>query len=200
MVSTKAQWLKLAKDSSPALLAALQNVRASEWVSKSAQGDYYPTLDGSLGYSDDDSGSSGEFNAAVRLNLPLDINGATRAKVEQASLGILEAKQALRQVELDIEQQIEQRFSQLEINWQQVLMADELVASRALVLSSKETLYAAGLMEASELIQAHNRLFEAKNKLQSDLYHYWRQRIALLQTAGQLDDHSIALISQAFES
>ncbi|NRF26312.1 TolC family protein [Vibrio coralliilyticus] len=200
LVESQEQWLKLAKDSSPELLVAAQKVKASEFARQSAKGGYYPTVKGNLGYSDDDKYSNGEFNAGLTLSVPIDLNGATRAKVDEASLNILSAKQDLRRVEIDIQKRIVQQFTQVDINWNQVLMANEVVESRAKVLSSKEKLYDAGLLEASEVIDAHNNLFDAKNSLQNNLYNYWRQRVGLLQTAGKLDDNTIALISQAFHS
>ena len=200
LVESQEQWLKLAKDSSPELLVAAQKVKASEFARQSAKGGYYPTVKGNLGYSDDDKYSDGEFNAGLTLSVPIDLNGATRAKVDEASLNILSAKQDLRRVEIDIQKRIVQQFTQVDINWNQVLMANEVVESRAKVLSSKEKLYDAGLLEASEVIDAHNNLFDAKNSVQNNLYNYWRQRVGLLQTAGKLDDNTMALISQAFHS
>ncbi|OHY93734.1 hypothetical protein BI375_19035 [Vibrio rotiferianus] len=200
MVDSQEQWLKLAKDSSPELLVAAQNVKASEFAKDSAQGGYYPTVKGNVGYSDDDRRKDGEFNAGITLSVPIDLNGATRARVDEASLNILSAKQDLRRVEIDIQKRVIQQFTQVDINWNQVLMANELVTSREKVLRSKEKLYDAGMLEVSEVISAHNNLFEAKNSLQSNLYNYWRQRIGLLQTAGKLDDDTMALISRAFNS
>jgi len=200
MVESQEQWLKLAKDSSPELLVAARNVKASEFAKDSAQGGYYPTVKGNVGYSDDDRRKDGEFNAGITLSVPIDLNGATRARVDEASLNILSAKQDLRRVEIDIQKRVIQQFTQVDINWNQVLMANELVTSREKVLRSKEKLYDAGMLEVSEVISAHNNLFEAKNSLQSNLYNYWRQRIGLLQTAGKLDDDTMALISRAFNS
>ncbi|PIB16764.1 TolC family protein [Vibrio rotiferianus] len=200
MVDTQEKWLKLAKDSSPALLVAAQNMKASEFAKDSAQGGYYPTIKGDFGYSDSDRQSNGEFNAGITLSVPIDLNGATRARVDEASLNILSAKQDFRRVEIDIQKRVIQQFTQVDINWNQVLIASELVTSREKILRSKEKLYDAGMLEVSEVISAHNSLFEAKNSLQNNLYNYWRQRIGLLQTAGKLDDDTIALISRAFNS
>ncbi|HDY8138501.1 TPA: TolC family protein [Vibrio vulnificus] len=200
LVTSQAQWLKLAKDSSPELLVAAQMVKASEFAKQSAKGGYYPTLRGSVGYSDGDQRSNGEFNAGLTLSVPIDLNGSVRSKVDEASLNILSAKQEMRRVEIDIQKRVIQQFTQVEINWNQVLIANELVASRGNVLASKEKLYDAGLLEVSDVISAHNSLFEAKHSLQTNLYNYWRQRIALLQTAGKLDDDIMALISRAFHS
>ncbi|HDY7466234.1 TPA: TolC family protein [Vibrio vulnificus] len=200
LVTSQAQWLKLAKDSSPELLVAAQMVKASEFAKQSAKGGYYPTLRGSVGYSDGDQRSNGEFNAGLTLSVPIDLNGSVRSKVDEASLNILSAKQEMRRVEIDIQKRVIQQFTQVEINWNQVLIANELVASRGNVLASKEKLYDAGLLEVSDVISAHNSLFEAKHSLQTNLYNYWRQRIALLQTAGKLDDEIMALISRVFHS
>ncbi|HDY7443566.1 TPA: TolC family protein [Vibrio vulnificus] len=200
LVTSQAQWLKLAKDSSPELLVAAQMVKASEFAKQSAKAGYYPTLRGSVGYSDGDQRSNGEFNAGLTLSVPIDLNGSVRSKVDEASLNILSAKQEMRRVEIDIQKRVIQQFTQVEINWNQVLIANELVASRGNVLDSKEKLYDAGLLEVSDVISAHNSLFEAKHSLQTNLYNYWRQRIALLQTAGKLDDDIMALISRVFHS
>ncbi|MDE9382020.1 TolC family protein [Vibrio alginolyticus] len=200
MVESQEQWLKLAKDSSPELLVATQNVKASEFAKDSAQGGYYPTVKGNVGHNDDDRRKDGEFSAGITLSVPIDLNGATRARVDEASLNTFSAKQDLRKVEIDIQKRVIQQFTQVDINWNQVLMANELVTSRQKVLRSKEKLYDAGLLEVSEVISAHNSLFEAKNSLQNNLYNYWRQRIGLLQTAGKLDDDTMVLISRAFNS
>jgi outer membrane protein TolC len=200
LVASQEQWLKLAKDSSPELLVAAQNVKASEFAKDSAKGGYYPTIKGDFGYSDSDRQSNGEFNAGITLSVPIDLNGATRARVDEASLNTLSAKQDLRNVEIDIQKRVIQQFTQVDINWSQVLMANELVLSRETVLRSKEKLYDAGLLEVSEVISAHNSLFDAKNSLKTNLYNYWRQRIGLLKTAGKLDDDTMALISRAFNS
>ncbi|USE03788.1 TolC family protein [Vibrio sp. SCSIO 43133] len=200
LVNSQQQWLKLAKDSSPELLVAAQNVKASEFARDSAKGGYYPTLKGDVGYNGGDQRKDGEFSAGITLSVPIDLNGSTRAKVDEASLNILSTKQDFRKVEIDIHKRVVQQFTQVGINWNQVLMADKLVLSREKVLRSKEKLYDAGLLEVSEVINAHNSLFEAKNSLQTNLYNYWRQRIGLLQTAGKLDDDTIALISRALNS
>ena len=198
LVKSESQWLKLSMDKSPELLAAIQDVKSSEFARQSARGGYYPTVSGNLGYSDDDTNSDGEFNAGLTLNLPIDLNGSTKAKVEAASLNVLKAKQYKRKIEIDIEKRIRQQYNQVSIDWERVLMASSLVDSNARVLKSKQTLYDAGKSEASDVIDAHNRLYEAKVGLETNLYNYWQERVDLLHTSGQLDDGTILTISQAF--
>ena len=198
LVKSESQWLKLSMDKSPELLAAIQDVKSSEFARQSARGGYYPTVSGNLGYSDDDTNSDGEFNAGLTLNLPIDLNGSTKAKVEAASLNVLKAKQYKRKIEIDIEKRIRQQYNQVSIDWERVLIASSLVDSNARVLKSKQTLYDAGKSEASDVIDAHNRLYEAKVGLETNLYNYWQERVDLLHTSGQLDDGTILTISQVF--
>ncbi|WP_341665014.1 TolC family protein [Vibrio sp.] len=198
LVKSESKWLKLSMDNSPELLAAAQSVKASEFARQSAQGGYYPTVSGNLGYSDDDANSDGEFNAGLTLSLPIDLNGSTKAKVDAASLNVLKAKQYKRKIEIDIEKRIRQQYRQVSIDWDRVVMASALVESNAKVLNSKQALYDAGKSEASDLIDAHNRFYEAKVGLEANLYSYWQERVDLLYTAGQLNDDTILAISQAF--
>lgn len=199
-VSSETEWLKLAQDNSPELLAAQQEVAASEFGRDAAKAKYYPTLSGSVSYQDNDQGRDGDLSAGLSLKIPLDLNGSTRATVDQAALQVLSAKQVLRKVDIEIKRKIQSGFNQIHLDWRQVEMAQLQVRSREQALKSKQTVYESGMTEASDLIDAHNALFNSKNSLQRRLYQYWKQRIGLLQAAGQLDDDVIASLSQALHS
>ncbi|MGC7893464.1 TolC family protein [Vibrio anguillarum] len=199
-VSSETEWLKLAQNNSPELLAAQQEVAASEFGRDAAKAKYYPTLSGRVSYQDNDQGRDGDLSAGLSLKIPLDLNGSTRATVDQAALQVLSAKQVLRKVDIEIKRKIQSGFNQIHLDWRQVEMAQLQVRSREQALKSKQTVYESGMTEASDLIDAHNALFNSKNSLQRRLYQYWKQRIGLLQAAGQLDDDVIASLSQALHS
>nr|VVV03829.1 Outer membrane protein TolC [Aliivibrio wodanis] len=199
IVNSKQEWLKLASNHSPELLAAKQSIRIAELETEQAKTGYYPTITGSVGYSDS-THSDDELNANLNLSLPLDLNGSTAASVDRAKLRVHRARQDVRAVEIGIKSTISNRYTQLSLNWQRVEMAEKQVASRELVLKSKQAIYKAGMAEASDVIDAHNRLFSSKNTLQSLLYQYWQYRISLLKSVGKLDNETIALISQALQS
>lgn len=200
LFSTEAEWLKTAYDQSPQLLAAQQDVKAAQYGQNSAKAGYYPTVSGSLSYSNDDVRRDGNFGAGLSVKIPIDLNGSTRAQVDRSQLQVLNAKQSLKKVEIDIKREIQSLFQQIELNWQQVEIAQRQVSSRERALKSKQAVYDAGMTDASELIDAHNSLFSSKNSLQSRLYAYWRQRVALLQAVGKLNDDTIAYISKALQS
>lgn len=190
-------WLTAAKDHSPELLIAIQRVAINQIAKQQSQSGYYPTLRASAGYQDSDQ-QKGEFNAGLTLSIPIDLNGATRSDTEKSHLNWLMAQQQQRKVEIELDQNLRQQVQQVEIEWQQIAMADQQVAHREQVLRSKQKLFDAGLAEASDLIDAHNSLFRAKHNLASRWYAYWRQRIALLKLTGQLNDDAIAQLSGAF--
>jgi len=190
-------WLTAAKDHSPELLIAIQRVAINQIAKQQSQSGYYPTLRASAGYQDGDQ-QKGEFNAGLTLSIPIDLNGATRSDTEKSHLNWLMAQQQQRKVEIELDQNLRQQVQQVEIEWQQIAMADQQVAHREQVLRSKQKLFDAGLAEASDLIDAHNSLFRAKHNLASRWYAYWRQRIALLKLTGLLNDDAIAQLSGAF--
>ncbi|WP_217525749.1 TolC family protein [Vibrio metschnikovii] len=196
---TEQQWIKLAKDNSPALLASLQELTAAQYAYNAAKAKYYPMLSGSVSYQSTDQGRDGDLNAGLTLNVPIDLNGATRASVDRAQLTILNNKQAVRKVEIEIQQEIQTRFHQLQLEWQRIEIAQQQVLARQTALESKQAVYNAGMTEASEVITAHNALFNSKHILQTRLYDYWHHRIALLKTVGKLDDENIALIARVLQ-
>lgn len=197
--ATEQQWIKLAKDNSPTLLASIQELTAAQFAHDAAKAKYYPTLSGSVSYQSTDQGRDGDLNAGLTLSVPIDLNGATRSSVDRAQLTILNNKQAVRKVEIDIQQEIQTRFHQLQLEWQRIEIAQQQVLARQTALESKQAVYNAGMTEASEVITAHNALFNSKHTLQTRLYDYWHHRIALLKTVGKLDDESIALIARALQ-
>lgn len=197
--ATEQQWIKLAKDNSPTLLASIQELTAAQFAHDAAKAKYYPTLSGSVSYQSTDQGRDGDLNAGLTLSVPIDLNGATRSNVDRAQLTILNNKQAVRKVEIDIQQEIQTRFHQLQLEWQRIEIAQQQVLARQTALESKQAVYNAGMTEASEVITAHNALFNSKHTLQTRLYDYWHHRIALLKTVGKLDDESIALIARALQ-
>lgn len=200
LVNSEKQWLILAHNNSPQLLAALQALKASQYQHQQAKAGYYPSVEGSLSYSDNEQRDSDDLSAGINLHIPLDLNGATRASVDRASLLVYQARQDVRLVEISIRQTIHSNFKQIKLDWQRVIMAQQQVASRETALQSKQAVYDAGLVDATDIITAHDNLFSSKNNLQALLYQYWRHRVSLLKSAGKLDDHTIKLISAALAS
>ncbi|AJQ97876.1 outer membrane protein [Gynuella sunshinyii YC6258] len=197
-VSSTAEWLQLAQDHSPDLLAAKQQLQAAHAGRNVAQAGYFPTVSGTLSYGGSDKGDDGTLSASVGVTVPIDLNGKTRIGVASSELRITSAEQDVRKVEIALKQNIETRFQQLQLQWQRIGIAHQQVESRQRALALKQAVYDAGLVEASELIDAHNALFASRHELQGRLYQYWQQRVELMKAAGMLNDESIADIARVF--
>lgn len=154
-------------------------------------------MTGTVGYNDDDRFSNGDTTAGISVSIPIDINGSIRAKVDSAALEIRTAEQEVRETEIGLRNKVQQQFVQIKHSWQLVLTTGELSQYRQKVLKGKQSLYQAGRVQASNLIDAHNEVFTARNELQHNLYRYWSERVNLLQSAGKLDDNAIIRISGA---
>ncbi|BDU40437.1 TolC family protein [Vibrio nigripulchritudo] len=200
-VESESDWIKLAKDNSPELLVAAQTIQVREFEKETARSGYYPKLTGNLSYNQHGTDlSDNDVTAGLSLSIPIDLNGTIQNKVDTASLNIREAQLAMQMVEINIRKMVQRAYSQVDINWQQVMATQALIDSREKVLKTQQTLYSAGMIDASQLIDAHNELYTARHQLKNNLYEYWRQRVELLAVAGQLDDDTMTLISQALES
>ncbi len=199
-VNNELEWLKLAQNNSPELLAAKQEVAAAKFYRDTTKAKYYPTLSAHVSYQDKIQGRHGNASAGIKLKMPLDLNGSIRNSVDQAALKVLSAQQALRKVDIEIKRKIQSSFHQIHLTWLQVEVAQLQVRSRVQALESNQMIYESGMASASDLINAHNTLFDNKNTLQIRLYEYWKQRIDLLQAVGQLNDEVITSLSQALHS
>ncbi|CCN90375.1 Outer membrane protein tolC [Vibrio nigripulchritudo SFn27] len=200
-VESEPDWIKLAKDNSPELLVATQRIQVREFEKEIARSGYYPKLTSNLNYNQNGTDlSDNDVTAGLSLSIPIDLNGAIQNKVDTASLNIREAQLAMQMVEINIRKMVQRAYSHVDINWRQVMTTQALIYSREKVLKTEQTLYSAGMINVLRVIDAHNELYEAKHQLKNSLYEYWRQRVELLAVAGQLDDDTMTLISQALES
>ncbi|KJG58335.1 membrane protein [Photobacterium kishitanii] len=199
--NTKQQWLKLAQDNSPNLLAAQQQLRKAQLAVKQQQANYYPNLSGNISYSNDFNGHSDNLSTGITLSVPLDLNGKIRSQVGKAKVGVQIAQQQLRQVELDLTNDINTRFNQLDLDWQRVDIGGKKLQADLKALKTKQIIYTSGTAgtTALDIIQIQEKTYKSKESLQDLLYTYWLHRIQLLSLTGQLNDKVIAQLSQALQ-
>ncbi|WP_305457322.1 TolC family protein [Photobacterium leiognathi] len=192
-------WLNKAKDNSPELLTEIQNVKRQQLAVDRAQAGYYPTVNGSVGYSNNFDNSSEGMSASLGVSVPIDLNGAIKTKVSQSKLELQIAKQRLRKVELNLENNVKTRFNQLALDWKRVEMGIEKVKFDEKALKTKEILFDSGADGTTvlDIINVQDKVYRSKEDLQQLLYQYWLNRIELLKLTGQLNDQTITQISQA---
>ncbi|WP_318437307.1 TolC family protein [Photobacterium leiognathi] len=192
-------WLNKAKDNSPELLTEIQNVKRQQLAVDQAKAGYYPTVNGSVGYSNNFDNNSEGMSASLGVSVPIDLNGAIKTKVSQSKLELQIAKQRLRKVELNLENNVKTRFNQLALDWKRVEMGVEKVKFDEKALKTKEILFDSGADGTTvlDIINVQDKVYRSKEDLQQLLYQYWLNRIELLKLTGQLNDQTITQISQA---
>ncbi|WP_419207623.1 TolC family protein [Photobacterium leiognathi subsp. mandapamensis] len=192
-------WLNKAKDNSPELLTEIQNVKRQQLAVDRAQAGYYPTVNGSVGYNNNFDNNSEGMSASLGVSVPIDLNGAIKTKVSQSKLELQIAKQRLRKVELNLENNVKTRFNQLALDWKRVEMGVEKVKFDEKALKTKEILFDSGADGTTvlDIINVQDKVYRSKEDLQQLLYQYWLNRIELLKLTGQLNDQTITQISQA---
>ncbi|WP_318444124.1 TolC family protein [Photobacterium leiognathi] len=192
-------WLNKAKNNSPELLTEIQNVKRQQLAVDQAQAGYYPTVNGSVGYSNNFDNNSEGMSASLGVSVPIDLNGAIKTKVSQSKLELQIAKQRLRKVELNLENNVKTRFNQLALDWKRVEMGVEKVKFDEKALKTKEILFDSGADGTTvlDIINVQDKVYRSKEDLQQLLYQYWLNRIELLKLTGQLNDQTITQISQA---
>ncbi|WP_318470873.1 TolC family protein [Photobacterium leiognathi] len=192
-------WLNKAKNNSPELLTEIQNVKRQQLAVDRAQAGYYPTVNGSVGYSNNFDNNSEGMSANLGVSVPIDLNGSIKTKVSQSKLELQIAKQRLRKVELNLENNVKTRFNQLALDWKRVEMGVEKVKFDEKALKTKEILFDSGADGTTvlDIINVQDKVYRSKEDLQQLLYQYWLNRIELLKLTGQLNDQTITQISQA---
>ncbi|WP_318442885.1 TolC family protein [Photobacterium leiognathi] len=192
-------WLNKAKNNSPELLTEIQNVKRQQLAVDQAQAGYYPTVNGSVGYSNNFDNNSEGMSASLGVSVPIDLNGAIKTKVSQSKLELQIARQRLRKVELNLENNVKTRFNQLALDWKRVEMGVEKVKFDEKALKTKEILFDSGADGTTvlDIINVQDKVYRSKEDLQQLLYQYWLNRIELLKLTGQLNDQTITQISQA---
>ncbi|WP_318505587.1 TolC family protein [Photobacterium leiognathi] len=192
-------WLNKAKNNSPELLTEIQNVKRQQLAVDQAQAGYYPTVNGSVSYNNNFDNNSEGMSASLGVSVPIDLNGSIKTKVSQSKLELQIAKQRLRKVELNLENNVKTRFNQLALDWKRVEMGVDKVKFDEKALKTKEILFDSGADGTTvlDIINVQDKVYRSKEDLQQLLYQYWLNRIELLKLTGQLNDQTITQISQA---
>ena len=191
-------WLRRAQQHNGDLLSANAQLRSEQIKRQQAKAGYWPTLSSSVSYSREDFSGSGNISASVSLSVPIDLNGKQRLAVAERNFQVLNAQQQVREKRLQLKKDIKVLLSQFRLQWQRIAITHQQLAMRQQTLQLKQTLYNAGLSDATDLIEAHNSVFAISNELKSQLYEYWTLRLNLLYTAGYHAEYLIDDLQQAF--
>ncbi len=171
-----------------------------EYQRKSVIAEYYPTLGLSGSYSYQgvsnqfpifkgaDKGANWFDVATVGLNLkvPLFNGNATKARVKQSEISIKKLKEDINQTNQNLQLDFENAKTQINnsiiiLNRQQ---RNETLAKT--VMENTNNNYRQGLATLTDLLDAQNALFEARNSYSSSLLDFRLAEIKLIKAQGNL--------------
>ena len=162
---------------------------------KAYQAEYYPTLSLTSNYSY--NGLSDKFNfkgsqkydmAAVGLTLRIPIfdGFATRSRVRQAQVDILQNKQDQKSLSNSLNLAYENAKIEIRNSLNTINSQNENVRLAEEVYASTQNNYRNGLAGLTDLLDAENSLTEAQNNHSAALLNYRLAEIQLIKAQGQL--------------
>ena len=169
-----------------------------------------PTLDltGSVGivnnnYSIDSAqftdGTSNNAAVGLNLNLPLYSGGATSSQVEQAEHGYVAASEALELAHRTMVSDANNNYSNVQAAISSVIAYQQTERSAQSALEATQAGYEVGTRTISDVLDATQRLYSAKQSLSAARFNYIMSRLQLLYTQGQLDVNQIEQINSGLK-
>ena len=149
-------------------------LKAKELEKKMILGEALPSLGigASAGYGH--YIGDGSFNGIVfaMLKLPLSDWGKTSRKLQRQDTEILKVANEKKYLDAQLVLRSRQRWLELELAWEQMLLSEENLAYAEDELSRCQGSFEAGLVTLSELMQAQNTLRQAQDSLIDDRIAY----------------------------
>ena len=169
-----------------------------------------PTLDltGSVGivnnnYSIDSAqftdGTSNNAAVGLNLNLPLYSGGATSSQVKQAEHGYVAASEALELAHRTMVSDANNNYNNVQAAISSVIAYQQTERSAQSALEATQAGYEVGTRTISDVLDATQRLYSAKQSLSAARFNYIMSRLQLLYTQGQLDVNQIEQINSGLK-
>jgi outer membrane protein len=150
-----------------------------------AKSDYFPkvSLSSSYGWGGRDfSKQTGNWSAGVSLSLPIFEGFSTQAKVKQATLSLREQEAGLQELEQQIEEEIEQAYSNWELAGKVIEVNEKTLQAAREIYQLTKLQYEQGLTSYFFLQQKESDLANAESRYVNALYDL-RVSIARLENS-----------------
>jgi outer membrane protein len=201
--SSLLEWLSDANVTSPQIQQAQYALEAAEAeVLKASQG-HAPTIEASGNYTrGKETGSETSLfprnwqglTATVTLTVPLFAGGATQAHVVETSALRDKARSDLDAARRAVSISLRQDFTAALSAVSSAVGLASAVKSNEVALAANKRGYQVGMKINAEVLDAQQKLFEARRDLSKSRYDAWLNFIKLNAIAGRLDEMQIALL------
>ncbi|TFH86489.1 type I secretion protein TolC [Billgrantia azerbaijanica] len=191
------QWVALAMENNPLVLASQAGVEVSRSGVDIARAGRLPTLDAfaNYQYADSDSevltGHSSNSQVGVRLSVPLYTGGRTSASIRQNTYLLESSQYDFEDQRRDTVQQVRSFYTQVSNDVSTVEARAQAVVSNQSALDATRAGYEVGTRNIVDVLNAEQNLYDAVADHASARYDYVINLLTLRQQAGTLDASAI---------
>lgn len=127
--------------------------------------------------------------ASIGLNvsIPIFTGGATKSKIQQAQIDVLDAEQDIQKTKLSLSLDYKNSISKIENSIINLKSMKDNVDLAEKVRSNTQSNYQYGLSNLTELLDAENALTDAKQNYANSLLDYKQAEIQLIKSKGELN-------------
>lgn len=135
----------------------------------------------------------------IDVTVPLFAGGSSRANVSEARSQRNIASNELRQVQLEVSDQVRMLYVRLEANAQSIRAAEQTVEAMELAATSRQRGFELGNVTNVEVLDALRDRFRAERELNTRRYQHVKQSLRLRQMAGTLSADDMLEVSSWME-
>ncbi|MGV4412763.1 TolC family protein [Chryseobacterium sp. T1] len=123
----------------------------------------------------------------LNVNIPIFTGGATKSRIQQAQIDILDAEQDIEKTKLALNLDYKNSISKIENSIINLKSMKDNVDLAEKVRSNTQSNYQYGLSNLTELLDAENALTDAKQNYANSLLDYKQAEIQLIKAKGELN-------------
>ncbi|WP_419870652.1 TolC family protein [Chryseobacterium sp. CT-SW4] len=123
----------------------------------------------------------------LKVNIPIFTGGATKSKIQQAQIDILDLEQDIENTQLSLSLDYKNSITNMENAIINIQSMKDNVALAEKVQSNTQSNYQYGLATLTDLLDTDNALTEAKQNYANALLDYKQAEIQLLKAKGELN-------------
>ncbi len=191
----KSAWVSYAKENNLTLLASELSADVARIGARAAKSGHYPTLTGSLSYSDSNQEVEGTTSSdketdsgtlSLNFSIPLYKGGRLAAQQRQAEQNAIRAEEQFLLAQRQTIQNTRSLYLSVTTAIAQIKARKQAIVSTASALEAVQAGYDAGTRNIVDVVDAQSDLYQAQRNYFDTLYDYIINTLLLKQAAGNL--------------
>lgn len=206
------QWVELAREQNPALLASLHESEAARYLARQDSYAMAPTVDliaqhqrtkTDLDLGGNQLGQIGQdINSTaygIEVNMPLFAGGGLNSRRKQSALRHAASQDIYQQTWRDVGQQTLATYRMVSANAQRITARAQAIRSAESALEATEAGYEVGTRNIVDVLNAQRTLFAARRDYANARYEYIIDSLGLKALAGVLEEQDLQQVNNWLE-